>query len=109
MSTVAEITKDLLIFVAVMFALLIVLVVVISRMPDHNPLKRIFNALAFRVGATLGAGALAIPIEPIPGLDGLYDIAAPILLLYYWFTFFRGVFGRGRGHPLPPPRHPRRL
>ena len=68
MSAVAEITKDLLVFVVVMFALLILLILVIARMPDHNPLKRIFNALAFRVGATLGAGVVAIPLEPIPGL-----------------------------------------
>jgi hypothetical protein len=36
-----EIIRDLLIFVAVMFALCIVLIVVISKMPDDNPLKRI--------------------------------------------------------------------
>jgi hypothetical protein len=64
MSTIAEITKDLLVFIVVMFVLLIMLLVVISRMPDDNALKRIFNALAFRVGATLGVGVLAIPIEP---------------------------------------------
>ena len=106
MSAVAEITKDLLIFVVVMFVLLIALVVVISRMPADNPLKRIFNALAFRMGATVGAGVVAIPVEPIPGLDGIYDIAAPVLLLYYWYTFFRGAFAARRvtTPPVPPPR-----
>ncbi len=101
MSTIAEIIKDLLVFIVVMFVLLIVLLVVISRMPDDNALKRIFNALAFRVGATLGVGVLAIPIELIPGLDGIYDIAAPIFLLYYWFTFIRSAIAASRGVPSP--------
>jgi len=49
-------------------------------MPDSNPLKRL-HALTYRVGATAAAGALAIPIEPIPGIDALYDFAVPILLI----------------------------
>jgi hypothetical protein len=61
--------RDLLIFIAVMFALC--------------------NALSYRVGATLAAGMIAVPVEPIPGLDVLYDIAIPIALIWYWFTFFR--------------------
>ena len=44
-----EIIRDLLIFVAVMFALCIVLIVVISKMPDDNPLKRILTALSYRL------------------------------------------------------------
>jgi hypothetical protein len=40
LSSIAEIIRDLLIFVVVMAALLITLVVVISKMPDSNPLKR---------------------------------------------------------------------
>jgi hypothetical protein len=89
LSAIAEIIRDLLIFVAVMAALLIVLIVVISKMPDDNPLKRLLTALSYRVGATVAAGAVAIPIEPIPGLDVLYDIGVPILLIWYWFTFFK--------------------
>ena len=84
-----EIIRDLLIFIAVMFALCIVLLVVISKMPDDNPLKRLLTALSYRIGATLAAGAVAIPIEPIPGLDVFYDIGVPIALIWYWFTFFR--------------------
>ena len=89
LSTIAEIIRDLLIFVGVITALLIALVVVISKMPDTNPLKRILTALSYRLGATLAAGALAIPLEPIPGIDALYDIGVPIVLIWYWFTFFR--------------------
>jgi hypothetical protein len=66
-----EIIRDLLVFIAVMFALCIVLVVVISKLPDDNPLKRVLTALSYRLGATLAAGAVAIPLEPIPGLDAL--------------------------------------
>src|ERR1700683_1732828 len=104
LSAIAEIIKDLLIFVVAMFALLIALIVVVSRMPDDNPLKRILSALSWRVGATFAAGALAIPIEPIPGLDTLYDIGVPIALLWYWFTFFKGA-ARTRSES-PPPPHP---
>jgi hypothetical protein len=84
-----EIIRDLLIFIAAMFAMCIVLVVVVSNLPEHNPLKRILTALSYRVGATLLAGAVAVPVEPIPGLDVLYDLAVPIALIWYWLTFFR--------------------
>ena len=89
LSTIAEITRDLLIFVGVIAALLVALVVVVSKMPNTNPLKRILTALCYRLAATLAAGAVAIPLEPIPGIDLLYDIGAPIVLIWYWFTFFR--------------------
>jgi hypothetical protein len=46
--------------------------------------------LSCRVGATLAAGAFAIPIEPIPVIDVLNDIGVPALLIWYWFTFFSG-------------------
>ncbi|MGP0090709.1 MAG: hypothetical protein ACLPKB_12230 [Xanthobacteraceae bacterium] len=94
-STIGEIIRDLLIFVVVMFALLITLVVVISKMPADNPLKRVLTALSYRVGATLAAGAFAIPIEPIPGVDVLYDIGIPALLIWYWYTFFRDARSAG--------------
>jgi hypothetical protein len=84
-----DIIRDLLIFIAVMFALCIVLIVVISQLPDDNPLKRLLTAFTYRVGATLVAGAVAVPLEPIPGLDVLYDLAVPVALIWYWFTFFR--------------------
>jgi hypothetical protein len=92
LSTIAEIIRDLLIFVVAITALLIVLVVVVSKMPDSNPLKRLLTGLTYRVGATAAAGALAIPVEPIPGIDVAYDFAVPILLIWYWFTFFRDVW-----------------
>ena len=66
-----------------------VLIVVVSMLPDDNPLKRILTTLSYRIGATLAAGMIAVPVEPIPGLDVLYDIAIPIALIWYWSTFFR--------------------
>src|SRR5262249_37422791 len=104
LSTIAEIIRDLLIFVGVMTALLIALVVVISKMPESNPLKRILTALSYRVGATLAAGALAIPVEPIPGIDVLYDIGVPILLIWYWFTFFKDTLSRKANSSRPDQR-----
>jgi hypothetical protein len=102
LSSVAEIVRDLLIFIAVMTALLIALVVIVSRMPDTNPLKRVLSALSYRLGATLAAGAVAIPIEPIPGIDMLYDFGVPIALVWYWYTFFRDA-RRLAAEPQPPP------
>ena len=87
LSTVAEIIRDLLIFVGVISALLIALIVVVSKLPDTNPLKRLLTALCYRLGATLAAGAIAIPLEPIPGIDLAYDIAVPIALIRYWLIF----------------------
>ena len=98
MESFVELVRDLLIFVVAMFALLIALIVVVAKMPDDNPLKRILSALSYRVGATVAAGALAVPIEPIPGLDTLYDIGVPLALLWYWFTFFRDAI-RTRAKP----------
>jgi hypothetical protein len=91
LSTIGDIFRDLLIFVAVMTALLVGLLVVIARMPADNPLRRLLTALCLRLGATAAAGAVAIPVEPIPGLDAIYDVAVPILLLLYWISFFRNA------------------
>jgi hypothetical protein len=115
-SFIAEIFRDLLIFVGAMTALLIGLIVVISRLSPNNPLKRVLTALCYRVGATAAAGLVAIPTEPVPGLDGIYDIAVPLVLIWYWITFFRDVLRsaaprsqRGNVEILPPlPTHARR-
>ena len=106
-SAISDIIKDLLAFVVVMFALLIALIVIVSKMPNDNPLKRILSALSYRVGATAAAGMIAIPVEPIPGLDALYDVAVPIALICYWFTFFREAVRAVSSTPAqqsPPPQ-----
>src|SRR6476659_8052198 len=89
LSTVAEIIRDLLVFVGVLAVLLTALIVVVSKLPSTNPVKGLLTALCYRLAATLAAGAIAIPLEPIPGIDLLYDIGVPIVLIWYWFTFFR--------------------
>jgi hypothetical protein len=104
LSTIAEIIRDLLIFVGVIAALLVALVVVVSKLPDTNPLKRVLTALCYRLGATLAAGAVAIPLEPIPGIDVLYDIGVPIALIWYWWTFFRDAHRMTSNQPAPPDR-----
>ena len=50
LSTIADIIRDLLIFVGAMAALLVAAVVVVSRLPDTNPLKRILTALVIGLG-----------------------------------------------------------
>jgi len=108
LSSIAEIIRDLLMFVVAMTALLIVLLVVVSRMPDTNPLKRLLTALSYRVGATVAAGAVAIPIEPIPGIDALYDIGVPIALIWYWYTFFRDAYRTHSAQSRPDQKPPLR-
>ena len=112
LSFIEEIIRDLLVFVGAMFVLLIALVVVVSRLPNDNPLKRILTALSYRIGATAAAGLVAIPVEPIPGLDGVYDIVVPLVLIWYWYTFFRDVVHTRNTAPpsdvLPPGTPPRR-
>jgi hypothetical protein len=112
LSTVAEIIRDLLIFVGVIAVLLIALIVVVSKLPDTNPLKRLLTALCYRLGATLAAGAIAIPLEPIPGIDLAYDIGVPIALIWYWFTFFRDArrtMSHTPSHLTEPLQHAREL
>jgi hypothetical protein len=101
LGTVGRILQDIFIVIGVMTALLVVIIVVIARMRTDTALKRLLKALSYRMGATIAAGALAIPIEPIPGLDVVYDIGAPALLLLYWFSFFKNA---GRTMSDPPVR-----
>ena len=50
MNAIAEIIRDLLIFVAVMSAVFLTLLIVVSKLPSDNPLKKILAALSYRVG-----------------------------------------------------------
>jgi len=88
MDLIVDLTKTIIFGVVALAGFLCLLVVVISLLPLGNPLRVLLSSLTMRVGATLLAGVVAIPIEPIPGLDLLYDIGVPAVLLYYWFTFF---------------------
>jgi hypothetical protein len=59
-SAIAEIIRDFLIFVAVMFAMLIVFILVFPKMPGDSPLKRLLMVLRYHIGATVAAA----PINP---------------------------------------------
>ena len=105
LSTVAEIIRDLLIFVGVIAALLIALIVVVSKLPDANPLKRLLTALCYRLGATLAAGAIAIPLEPIPGIDLAYDVAVPDSPDLVLVHFLQGCLPHYVPHTKPESRY----
>lgn len=77
--------------IVALVALALILLVVVSRMPADNPLRQVLNLVIARIGVTAAAGALAIPIEPIPGVDVLYDIGVPLLLILYWYTLFKRI------------------
>src|SRR5262249_17401092 len=63
----------------------------------RKPAEAHTDRLDYRLGATVMAGAIAVPVEPIPGLDVLYDLGVPIALMWYWFTFFRDVLRSSSG------------
>ena len=66
LSAVERIIRDLLVFVVAMSVVLAALMVIISRMPNDNPLKRIMMALSYRVAATAAAEMLVIPTTLVP-------------------------------------------
>lgn len=101
LSSLGEFIRNLLIVVGALTVVLVLLVVALLRMRRDNPLKRALRLLSYRVVATLLAGLVAIPIEPIPILDALYDLGVPVALIWYWLRLFRDV-------RRPPPAYSRR-
>jgi uncharacterized protein YggT (Ycf19 family) len=103
---VEQIVRDLLIFIGVCFVLLVILLIMVARLPRDNPLRQLLGELCRHLAVTLAAGAVAIPIEPIPGLDVAYDTVVPLALLYYWIKFAVRVFGilNHRNLPASPAR-----
>jgi hypothetical protein len=92
MQAIVVIVQDLMILVGLLIVSIVVLAIFISYLPHDNPLKQILTALSLRVCATLAAGVVAIPIEPIPGIDAVYDLGVPALLLWFWWTFLRDAY-----------------
>jgi ABC-type Fe3+ transport system permease subunit len=88
MDTIMSLVKGILIAVGALGVVLCILLLVISRLPRGNRARLLVSALAMRVGATALAGIVAVSVEPIAGLDVLYDIGAPLILLIYWLRFF---------------------
>ena len=44
-----------------------------------------------RLGATAAVTVLAIPIQPIVGIDGIYDVISSAFLLCYWLLLIRDI------------------
>lgn len=91
--------------VIALVALFLVFLLIASRLSPDNPLRQVLNLLLVRLGVTAAAGALAIPIEPIPGIDVLYDIGAPLVVIYCWYTFFRRIVPIWSKRPDQRPRY----
>lgn len=94
MDALTEIIKYLLIIVGASFLLAIVLVVVISKLSAHNPLRLMLTALTRRVAATAGIALVDIPATAMQPIGDVWDIGTLIFLAYYWYTFFRDDAGR---------------
>ena len=63
LSTIAEIIRDLLIFVGVIAALLIALVVAVSKMPNANPLKRHTDRAILSARSYIGGTSCRHPVR----------------------------------------------
>jgi hypothetical protein len=90
MSAAFDFLKVLVVSVAALVALTLVLLVIVAH-PPGSPLKEILAALARRIGATAAISLLAAPLEPIPGVDVLYDAAGVVFLAIYWFGIFKAI------------------
>jgi hypothetical protein len=90
MSSAFHFLEVLVISVVALVALTLVLLVIVAHLPD-SPLKAILAALAKRIGATAAISLLAGPLEPIPGVDVLYDVAGVVVLAIYWFGMFKAI------------------
>ena len=78
--------------VTALIVLTVVLMVIVYRMPDGTPIKEILRAVTRRMGATAAVALVGIPMQPIPEVDGLYDITGVVILAIYWY----GLLGRIR-------------
>jgi hypothetical protein len=72
-----------------LIAIFAVLLVIIARMPQDNPLRMLLAALSHRIGVT-GGLMLVDPITTSVPLAGeVFTIGSLIFLAYYWYTFFK--------------------
>jgi hypothetical protein len=90
MSAAFHFLEVLVVSVVALVALILVLIVVVAHLPG-SPMKEILAALARRIGATAAISLLAAPLEPIPGVDVLYDAAGAVFLAIYWFGIFKAI------------------
>ena len=82
--------KVLVLCVAGLIALVVLLLVLVNYLPK-SPLRDIIGALTMRLGATAAVAVIAIPVQPIVGVDGIYDMASSIFLLCYWLLLIKYI------------------
>ena len=82
--------KILVLCVAGLIALLVILIVLVNYLP-RSPLRDVLGAVTKRIGATVALAIIAVPVQPILGIDGIYDLASSAFLLCYWFLLIRDI------------------
>jgi hypothetical protein len=94
MDTLAEIIRNLLIFIGAMTVLSIIVLAVLWKMSPTHPWRLLVAALARRLAATWGIALIDIPATAVQPLGDVWDIGTLIFLAWYWYTFFRDDAGR---------------
>jgi hypothetical protein len=87
LATIFSFIKFLLLAFLASIVLLAVLAIVVSLLPKDNPLRALLTALMRPIGIMVAATMIAFPIEPIPLIDVLYDLAATGFIVYAWLQF----------------------
>jgi len=67
---------------------LIALLLILMALPN-SPIRDLVLSFGKRVGMTAAAVAMVPPMDMIPVGGELYDLAALIVVAYYWYTFFK--------------------
>jgi hypothetical protein len=89
MEEIFHFVEFLLLFALTLIVLFVVLLVVVSKMPNDNPLKTLLSALSHRVGATAGLMVVDPVATGLPVIGEVWDFATIAWLIYFWFTFLR--------------------
>jgi hypothetical protein len=95
MDVIAGLVLGLIHSIVWLFAIFLAFVVIVSLLPRDNPLRDMLAAVTKRLGVTLAIGVVALPIEFVPIVDMIFDVAAPLGLAWYWVSLFTGG-ARGR-------------
>jgi hypothetical protein len=102
MKEVFHFVEFLLLFAFALTVLFVILLVVISKMPNDNPLKMLLSALSRRVGATAALMVVDPVATGLPVIGEVWDFATIAWLVYFWFTFLRrlpAMYAAWRGSP----------
>ena len=82
--------KILVLCLAGLIALFLVLVVLVNYLP-RSPLRDVLGAVTKRIGATAAVAMIAIPVQPIVGVDGIDDTVSSVFLLCYWLLLIKDI------------------